>query len=133
MRVAEAWRRGWGTEKFFADQDFRMTFFPEKFPFSRPKILMTFFLIFLFFFQILRIFTVLNVIYDPFFTRKTTISENNSLTTPILLCSYFRARPTTLLLKILGERMHGPSPTSIFFGETSPKSHLGLRPEDRPI
>src|SRR6218665_3376932 len=58
-----------------------MTFFPEKFPFSRPKNLMTLFLIFLFFFQILRIFTVLNVIYDPFFTRKTTISEKNSLTT----------------------------------------------------
>src|SRR6218665_1293849 len=33
------------------------------------------FLIFPFFFQILRICTVLNVVYDPFFTRKTTISE----------------------------------------------------------
>ena len=37
---------------------------------------------FLFLSQILRIFTVLNVVYDPFFTRKTTISEKNSLTTP---------------------------------------------------
>ena len=28
---------------FFADQDFRMTFFRKQFPFLRPKILMTFF------------------------------------------------------------------------------------------
>src|SRR6218665_525630 len=40
------------------------------------------FLIFPFFFQILRIFTVLNVVYHPFLTRTTTISEKNSLTTP---------------------------------------------------
>src|SRR6218665_1757940 len=65
--------------------------------------------------------------YDPFFTRKTTISEKNSLTTPFLLCSYFRAHPTTLLLKILRERMHGPSPTSHFCGGPSPQSSLGLR------
>src|SRR6218665_3183066 len=130
MRVAEAWRRGWGTEKFFADQDFRMTFFPEKFPFSRPKILMTFFLIFLFFFQILRIFTVLNVIYNPFFTRKTTISETNSLTTPFFtLFVLSRASDTTsLLLKLLGGRMNGPSPPQFFLGETFPQSPLGLRP-----
>src|SRR6218665_2259531 len=65
------------------------------------------FLIFPFFFQILRIFTVLNVVYHPFLTRTTTISEKNSLATPFfLLCSCFRAHPTTLLLKILGGRMH---------------------------
>jgi len=50
--------------------------------------------------------------YDTFFMRKTPISENNSLMTLFLLCSYFRAYPTTLLLKILGGRMHVPSPTS---------------------
>src|SRR6218665_382310 len=79
-----------------------MTHFQKEFPFSRPKILMTYFLvidqvfvIFPFIFQILRIFTVLNVVYDPFFIRKNTISEKNSLTTPYLLCSYFRAHPTT--------------------------------------
>jgi len=50
-------------------------------------------------FQILRFFTVLNVVYNPFFTSKTTISEKNSLIRAfLLLCSYFRARPTTLLL-----------------------------------
>src|SRR6218665_351215 len=79
-----------------------MTHFQKEFPFSRQKILMTYFLvidevfvIFPFIFQILRIFTVLNVVYDPFFIRKNTISEKNSLTTPYLLCSYFRAHPTT--------------------------------------
>jgi len=33
-----------------------------------------------------------------------------------LLCSYFRAHATTLFLKNIGERMHGPSLTSNFFG-----------------
>src|SRR6218665_2866967 len=55
-----------------------------------------------------------------FVTRKATISENNFLITPFLLCSYFRAHPTTLLLKILGGRMHGPSPPQIFGGTVLP-------------
>ena len=78
----ETWRRVWGNgtnfhePRFLNDGSLR-----EKIPFSRPKLPMTFFshrpgfLIF-------RIFTVLNVLYDPFFTRKTTISEKNSLMTP---------------------------------------------------
>src|SRR6218665_515465 len=40
--------------------------------------------------------------------------------TPFLLCSYFRAHPTTLLLKILGGRMHGP-PHLKFLGGPSPQ------------
>src|SRR6218665_2206968 len=37
------------------------------------------------------------------------------------LCSYFHAHPTTLLIKILGGPMHGPSPQpQIFFGGTVP-------------
>ena len=60
------------------------------------------FLIFPFFFQIFSIFTVLNVVYVPFFTRKTTISENNSLMTPFLLCSYFRASDNTTSQNIGG-------------------------------
>src|SRR6218665_1024704 len=81
-----------------------MTFvFRKKIPFPRQKFLMTFFLVMDQVFQILRFFTVSNVVYDPFFTRKTTISEKNSLITPFfLLCSYFHVHPTTLLLKILG-------------------------------
>src|SRR6218665_593184 len=38
---------------------------------------MTFFLVIDQVFQIFRIFTVLNVVYDVFFTRKMTISENS--------------------------------------------------------
>src|SRR6218665_4013095 len=56
-------------------------FFGKKFPFSGQNFLMTFFSllvidlvfrIFPFFSQIFRIFTILNVVYDPFLTRKTS-------------------------------------------------------------
>src|SRR6218665_2847076 len=53
------------------------------------------------------IFTFLNLVYDPFFKRKTTFSENNFLMTLFLLCSYFLGHPITLHLNILGGRMHG--------------------------
>jgi len=66
------------------------------------------------FFQIFRIFTVFNVVYDPFFTRKTTISEKNSSITSFFILL------TTLLLKILGERMHGPSPHLKLWGTVPP-------------
>src|SRR6218665_46316 len=36
------------------------------------------------------------------------------------LCSYFHAHPTTLLLKILGGPMHGPSPHLKFWGDRPP-------------
>ena len=56
-----------GTEKKFADQDFWLTFFQKKIPFSRPKFLMTFslitdqvFRIFTFFSQFSVSFTMLN-------------------------------------------------------------------------
>src|SRR6218665_808011 len=84
----------------------------EKFPFSRPTFLMTFLLVIDQVFLIFCIFTVLDVVYDPFFTRKNTVSEKNSLMTLFLLCSYFRAHPTTLLLKILG----AVPPPQIFWG-----------------
>src|SRR6218665_2793155 len=90
---------------------------------------------FFYLFQIFHIFALLNVMYDPFFTRKSPISENNYFLddTFFLLCSYFRAHPTTLLLKILGGgRMHGPSPTSIF-GGPSPQSPYRPPPMSRPI
>src|SRR6218665_2734939 len=38
------------------------------------------------------------------------------------LCSYFHAHPTTLLLKILGGPMHGPSPRLKFWGDRPPQS-----------
>src|SRR6218665_3923408 len=53
--------------------------------------------------------------------------KKNSFTTPFLLCSYFRAHPTTLLLKILGGRMHGTSPHLKLWGDRPPVP-LGLRP-----
>jgi len=55
------------------------------------------------------------------FTRKSTISEKNSLTTPIsLLCSSFRTRPTTLLLKILGGTNAWAVPHLKFWGTVPP-------------
>src|SRR6218665_1942131 len=55
---------------------------------------------------------------DPFFTRKTSISEQkNSLMTPFLFSFYFHTHPITLLLEILGGRMHRPSPTFNFEGD----------------
>jgi len=90
--VAETWRRVWrGTDKFFADQDFWMTVFSEKisiFKISKD-------LFFHFFSQIFRIFTMLNVAYDPFPHKrnhwKTIISEKNSPT------SNFRGDRTPVL------------------------------------
>ena len=62
-------------------------------------------------------FTVCNVIYDdpfdPFFTRKSPISENNSLITPFLLS---RASDKHYFSKYWGGRMHGPSPPQILWG-----------------
>src|SRR6218665_2335392 len=45
-----------------------------------------------------------------------------------LLFPYFRAHPTTLLLKILGGRMHGPSPHLKLCGKTAPQSLIGFLP-----
>src|SRR6218665_1779131 len=42
--------------------------------------------------------------------------------TSFLLYSYFRVHPTTLFQKILGGRMHGPSPSSNFGGTVTPRS-----------
>src|SRR6218665_548165 len=79
------------------------------------------FLIFPFFFQILRIFTVLNVVYDPFFTRKTTISEKNSLTTPFFIL-FVLSRPSdnTTSQNIGGDGCMGRPPTTNFLGGPSP-------------
>src|SRR6218665_2272844 len=104
-----------------------MTFFSRKITFSWQKFLMTFFLvidqifhILHFFPQIFPIFAMLNVIFDPFLTRKT----------PFLLCSYFDAHPTdnTTSLNIGGTNAWAvPSPPQIW-GGPSPQFPLGLRP-----
>jgi len=54
----------------------------------------------------------------PFSWRKTYFRKK-SFIAPFLVSSYFATHPITLLLEILGGRMHGPSPTSNFLG-TSP-------------
>src|SRR6218665_3007585 len=75
--------------------------------------------IFPFFSHIFRMFTMLNVVYDHFLTRKP----------PFSLCSYFHPHPTTLLLKILGGTNAWAVPlTSNFGGDRPPQSPLGLRP-----
>src|SRR6218665_1096569 len=85
---------------------------------------MTFFLvidlvlgIFPFFSHIFRMFTMLNVVYDHFLTRKTPF---------FTLFILSRTSATTLLLKILGGPMHGLSPTSNFWGDRPPSPPLGL-------
>src|SRR6218665_896342 len=95
--VAETWRRVWGTVNF---PPTKMTFFSEKISILAAKISDDLFLVID---QVFRIF--------PLF----------------LLFSYFCAHPTTLLLKILGGRMHGsPSPPQTL-GDRPPVP-LGFRP-----
>src|SRR6218665_1359644 len=67
------------------------------------------------------------LLYDPFFTTKTPISENNSLMTPFYSVRAFARIRQTLLLNLLGGRMRGPSP-HLKFGGIVPQSPLGLRP-----
>src|SRR6218665_366856 len=95
---------------------------------------MTFFLvidqvfrIFPFFSQIFRVFTRLNVVYDPFLTRKTTISEKNSFMTPFYFVRPFVRTPQHSSSKYWGDGCMGRPPTSNF-GGTVPQSPLGLRP-----
>src|SRR6218665_232887 len=104
-----------------------MTFFREKFPFPRPKFLMTFLVIDQVF-LIFRIFTVLNVVYDPFFTRKATFSEKNSLMTPFYnsVRTFARIRQH-YFSKYWGDGCMGRPPPHIL-GGPSPQSSLGLRP-----
>src|SRR6218665_2353750 len=113
--IAETWRLVWGDRHFFSRDKISVTVFRKKvsifiFTAKISDEIDQVFWIFTFFSQTLPIFTMLNVVYDPFLTRKP----------PVLLCSYFRAHPTTLLLKIFGGRMHGPTPTSSFGGTAPP-------------
>src|SRR6218665_2425886 len=78
-----------------------MRFFSEKIPIFTAKIfddllvIDQVFRIFPFFSQISRIFvsfTMLNVVYDPFLTRTTTISEKNSFMTPFFKTLFVLSR-----------------------------------------
>ena len=68
----------------------------------------------------LQIRTTLIYMYDPFLDEK----PQKFLHATFLVSSYFTTHPITLLLEILGGRMHGPSPNLHFGGRPSspPKS-----------
>ena len=84
------------------------------FPFYCPKFLTTF----------SRLYFVWNLIITymtSFSWPKTSISDKNIPPQHLfLVSSYFASHPITVLLKILGGRMHGPSPTSNVFWGSSP-------------
>src|SRR6218665_1874138 len=72
-------------------------------------------------FQILRFFPVLNVVYDPFFTRKTTVSEKNSLIRPFFyfLRTFARIRQH-YFSKYWGHQCMGRPPRQILEGPPPP-------------
>ena len=117
--VAETWRRVWGDGNFFSRTKIsEWRYFFEKIPFSQQEFLMTFFLvtdlvfrIFPFFYQIFRIFTMLNVVYDPFLTRKPPF---------FTLFILSRTSDNTTSQNIGGGRMHGPSPHLKLLGDRLP-------------
>ena len=121
--VVETWRRVWGGGgKNFSPT--KMRFFAENISILAAKISDDLFLvidqvfrIFPLFSLIFRIFTLLDIVHNPCLTRKIPFFAF------FLLFSYFRAHPTTLLLKILGARMHGPSPHLKLRGTVSPFPH----------
>src|SRR6218665_2997614 len=121
--VAETWRRTWGTENFFTDPIFLDDIFSGKFPFFTSKISDDFFsLVIDQVFLIFRIFTVLNVVYHPLFTRKSTMSEKNSFMTHFLYSfrTFARIRQH-YFSKYWGDGCMGRPPTPIFWGP-SPQS-----------
>src|SRR6218665_3377750 len=71
---------------------------------------------------------MLNVVYDPFLTSTTTISEKNSFMTQFFtLFVLSRASDNTTSQNIGGGGCMGRLPTSNF-GGTLPQFPLGLRP-----
>src|SRR6218665_70410 len=74
-----------------------------------------FFQIFPVFFQIFHIFTVCDVIYDPFYTRRTPISENNSLNYTFFYSVRAFARIRQNYSKYWGGADAWAVPTSNFF------------------
>src|SRR6218665_1515828 len=66
--------------------------------------------------------------FDPFLAEKPLFQKETFLhNTFFLLSSYFATHPITLLLEILGRRMHGPSPPPQILGDRPP-APLSLRP-----
>src|SRR6218665_2462664 len=114
MSWAETWRRIWGDQKIFCGP------ISGKISIFRVKISDDLFLvidlvlrIFPFFPHIFRMFTMLNVVYDHFLTRKPSF-----FTLFILSCT----SDNTASQNIGGGPMHGPSPHLKFGGRTVPPS-----------
>ena len=109
--------------------------FREKISIVAAKISDDFFLvidqvfrIFPFFCQIFRIFTMLNVVYDPFLTIKTHVSETNSFMTPSFFTLFVlsRASDNTTSQNIGRDGCMGRP--HLKFGWDRPPAPLGLRP-----
>src|SRR6218665_568359 len=129
---AMQWRRPgaefWGDGKFFRGPRFLNDVFSEKISNFTAKISDDLFLvidqvfrIFPFFSQIFPLFTMLDVVYDPFLTRKTTLFQKELLYDTF----FYSVRTFTHIRqhyfsKYWGVRMHGPSPTSNFWGDRHP-------------
>jgi len=119
--VAETWRRVWGTENYFADQDFfseKISIFTDKISDDLFLIIDQVFRIFPFFSRIFCIFTMLNVVSDPFLTRKTSF---------FTLFILSRASDNTNSQNSGGTNAWAVPPSQIFWG-TVPQFSLGLRP-----
>src|SRR6218665_1109513 len=69
--------------------------------------------------HIFRMFTMLNVVYDHFLTRKTQF---------FTLFMLSRTSDNTTSQNIGGDQCTGGPPTSNFGGDRPPQSPLGLRP-----
>ena len=117
--MAETWRRVWGDGKnfrrsrflddVFFGKNFWWPFFSHRPGFSDFSFLFPHFL-FLHYGNCRRSYMTLS-------------SQEKHL---FWLCSYFRAHPTTLLLKILGGLMHGPSPYLKLWGDRPPSPPRSL-------
>jgi len=112
--------------EFGGRKNFWMTFFCKKISFQRLKFLMTAFSQRPYFLMILPLFTVFNLIYNiygsflyekPLFRKKVQKFLHDTF---LKLSSYFHTHPITLLLEILGGRMHGPSSHLKFLWGTVP-------------
>src|SRR6218665_187253 len=104
-----------------------MTFFGEKISIFTAKISDDlFFLVIDPVFRIspfFRVFTMLNVVYDPYLTTKTAISENNSLyDTFFTLFVLFARLRQHCFSKYWGDQCMGRPPTSNFGGDRPPLS-----------
>ena len=101
-----------------------MTFFRKKFPFYDPKFLTTLFSHRLYFVCFFSVSTVWNLIYNIYDTFLNRFENTTFLLDVFFVSSYFTSHPITVLLEILGGRMHGPSTHLKFLGDRRPSPPL---------